>query len=171
LAKKLKKSIRRLTITDPGWWDMEYRAWFKRNVVCGPRTPQELARIRKRWAKITARKKRERATRASARALERAKASPKNRTRKVGQRRMDKLILAMDPGAWYSVGDLAALELMPRNSLNSIIHQKSADHGVLDKAIDVEWRGWTGGYRESAKHVYKLSERGERLRVLLELLE
>jgi hypothetical protein len=170
LAKKLKKSIRRLTITDPGWWDMEYRAWFKRNVVCGPRTPQELERIRKRWKKITARKKRERATRASARALERAKLSPKNRTRKVGQRRMDKLILAMDPGAWYSIGDLDALELMPRNSLNSIIHQKSADHGVLDKARNADWNGRTDAGRNAA-FLFRLSARGERLRVLLELLE
>jgi hypothetical protein len=170
LAKRLKKSIRRLTITDPGWWDMEYRAWFKRNVVCGPRTPQELARIRKRWAKITARKKRERATRASARALERAKASPHNRTRKVGQRRMDKLILAMDPGAWYSIGDLDALELMPRNSLNSIIHQKSADHNVLDKARNADWNGRTDAGRNAA-FLFRLSARGERLRVLLELLE
>lgn len=167
MARKLKKSIRRLTITDPGWWDMEYRAWFKRNVVCGPRTPQELARIRKRWAKITARKKRERATRASARLLAKQRTSPHNRTRKVGQRRMDRLILAMDPGAWYSIGDLDALELMPRNSLNSIIHQKSADHGVLDKAQDA---GWNGDQR-SARYVYKLSARGERLRILLELLE
>ena len=170
MAKKLKKSIRRLTITDPGWWDMEYRAWFARNIQRGPRTPQELARIRKRWAKVMKRRKREQSKRAIARALERAKASPHNRTRKVGQRRMDRLIMAMEPGAWYSIGDLDALELMPRNSLNSIIHQKSADHGVLDKARNADWNGRTDAGRNAA-FLFRLSARGERLRILLELLE
>jgi len=150
---------------------MEYRHWFKRNVVCGPRTPQELERIRKRWKKITARKKRERAMRASARALERQKASPKNRTRKVGQRLMDRLILRMDPGAWYSIADLDALGLMPRNSLNSIVWQKAAAHGVFDMAQDAEWSGWPEGQRDSALYLWRLSDRGERLRILLELLE
>jgi hypothetical protein len=149
---------------------MEYRHWFKRNVVCGPRTPQELERIRKRWKKITARKKRERAMRASARALERQKASPKNRTRKVGQRLMDRLILRMDPGAWYSIVDLDALELMSRNSLNGIVWHKCRDHGVLDLARNAEWNGRMDG-KQNSVFLFRLSDRGERLRILLELLE
>lgn len=159
-----------MTITDPGWWDAEYRHWFKRNVVCGPRTPQELERIRKRWKKITARKKRERAMRASQRLLEKQRASPKNRTRKVGQRLMDRLVLAMDPGAWYSIADLDALALMSRNSLNGIVWHKCRDHGVLDLAHNAEWNGRMDG-KQNAAFLFRLSDRGERLRVLLAMLE
>ena len=161
---------RRLTITDPGWWDAEYRVWFRSNVALGPRTPIELAKIRRRWDKIMKRRRREQRRAARAALEAKQKASSFNRTRKVGQRRMDRLILAMEPGAWYDVGELDALGLMPRNSLNSILHQKCRDHGVLEKARNADWNGRTDA-RRNAGFLFRLSARGERLRGLLALLE
>lgn len=134
----------------------------------GRRTVEQEERWRKNHRAYFERVKRERWERREAKANEilGRKAAPKP----LGERGVDVLVAAMEPGAWYARSDIEALIGAERYRAPDWTYLTK--QGLVDRRPNPEWRPikYSSPYLQPPKWLYRLNERGEALKRLGELL-
>jgi hypothetical protein len=89
-----------------------------------------------------------------------------------GQSIADRMLRAMQPGAWYGMGDIARMAGVDR-SARAKVHQVLLRRRWIEKADNQAFRGtlnpWQimAGAEPEPKHLYRLTESGLRVRARL----
>lgn len=92
-----------------------------------------------------------------------------NTKRLFGERIVDRMVAAMEPGQWYGVPDLMVL-IGGARSARGKVRQGLLRQGIVQRRRNAEYQAPRYGARTQPKWLYRLTERGRLVRELLGLL-